>query len=48
MLNTGLDVSFRSFVDSYRMAAVKKLLEKSDAGIIETAFDCGFNFKKRL
>jgi AraC-like DNA-binding protein len=46
ILNDRLDTNFRSFVNSYRINAAKKLLLENDAmSIIRAARQCGFNSK---
>ena len=46
ILNSELDTNFKSFVNGYRISAVKKrLTENPHSGIMETAFKCGFNSK---
>jgi AraC-like DNA-binding protein len=45
ILNTELNTGFRNFVNGYRLAAAKKMLEESDENILSIAFKCGFNSK---
>ena len=46
ILNDRLDTNFRSFVNSYRIDAAKKLLLENDAmSIYRAALQCGFNSK---
>jgi len=46
ILNGRLDTNFRSFVNTYRVNAAKKmLLENEDMTILQAALNCGFNSK---
>ncbi|MBI9103714.1 MAG: AraC family transcriptional regulator [Spirochaetales bacterium] len=46
LLNTHYHTNFNSFINSYRIDKVKKILkEESDVNILQIAFDCGFNSK---
>lgn len=46
ILNSRLKTNFRSFVNSYRINAAKKmLLENEDMSILQAALNCGFNSK---
>ena len=46
ILNSGLNTNFKSFVNRYRINAVKKmLLDNKHESIIRIAYQCGFNSK---
>jgi AraC-like DNA-binding protein len=46
ILNDRLNTNFRSFINSYRVKAAKKMiLENEDINIIQVAYECGFKSK---